>query len=230
MNKIVILDDDINAAQELKARLISMMRTAEIDCYSSVSEFEENASAYNIAIIDILLGKDNGIDIASRISENEPKPLIIFISNEKDFFQDVYRAEHVYFLTKPVSDNELREAIEICHERIKNKFISLKYNKGKITLELNHIAYLEGSLKKTIIHYSDGDSQTFNQPLRDIEKLLANSDFIRTHQSYIVNLRHMRYAEKKKLFIGGDEIPISRRYSKEVADSVTVYLSDGLIG
>lgn len=54
----------------LKNKIKKIDNSYNTDCYYDINTFLESVSSYNIAIIDIMLGKDNGIDIASAITEN----------------------------------------------------------------------------------------------------------------------------------------------------------------
>ena len=138
-----------------------------------------NRNCYNIAIIDIMLGKDNGINIASAITEKYPNIKIIFISVEQDFFQDVYSVNHLYFLVKPISNEQLKQALSVCCSEINKQTLYTKLGSGTTAINLNDVSYFEGILKKTIVHYVNAPKQTLNEPLKDIEKEILNTNFIR---------------------------------------------------
>lgn len=46
------------------------------------------------------------------------------------------------------------------------------------------------------------------------EKLETENDFLRVHRSYIVNLKHVSSANRDKLTIGDEVIPIGETYQK----------------
>lgn len=105
-----------------------------------------------------------------------------------------------------------------------DNLIYLRQGSGTTSVDLNKTAYFEGMLRKTIVHYSDGTDITVNIPLKEIEGYINSIDFVRTHQSYIVNLAHVTRALKTKLVIANTDIPISRKYAPSTADAVSRYI------
>ena len=69
MINIAIIDDDKTFCDDFKEQIKKIDNSYNTDCYYDINTFLESVSSYNIAIIDIMLGKDNGIDIASAITE-----------------------------------------------------------------------------------------------------------------------------------------------------------------
>jgi two-component system LytT family response regulator len=50
------------------------------------------------------------------------------------------------------------------------------------------------------------------QPLKKIEHLLPQNEFVRVHKSYIVSLRHLVGVERGRVFIGETVIPVGDIY------------------
>ena len=95
---IAIIDDDKTFCDDFKEQIKKIDNSYNTDCYYDINPFLESVSSYNIAIIDIMLGKDNGIDIASAITEKYPNIKIIFISVEQDFFsRRLFRQSFILF-------------------------------------------------------------------------------------------------------------------------------------
>ena len=229
MVRIAIIDDDKCFSSELKEQILRIDNIFEVFCYENIEEFTADAPKYNIAIVDIILDKDSGIDLAERLAAEFPLLNIIFVSSERDFFQDVYRVSHSYFMVKPVSDSELKQAIKLCCENLNKKMLSLKQQGKTQSIDLNNVAYFEGILKKTMVHYTDNTNELFNIQLREIEKRLCNTNFIRTHQSYIVNMQHVLHASRKALSTKHGDVPISRKYSASVTEAIGRYFSGNFV-
>lgn len=229
MINIAIIDDDKSFCIDFKKQIQKIDDSYNIDCYCNIDTFLESISSYNIAIIDIMLGKDNGIDIASVITDKYPNIKIIFISIEQDFFQDVYSVNHLYFLVKPISDEQLKQALSLCCSEINKQTLYTKLGSGTTAINLNDVSYFEGILKKTIVHYANSPQQTLNEPLKNIEKEILNTNFVRIHQSYIVNLTYITQFTKTKININELEIPISRKYSQSAANTISKFLGNNLV-
>ena len=148
MINIAIIDDDKTFCDDFKEQIKKIDNSYNTDCYYDINTFLESVSSYNIAVIDIMLGKDNGIDIASAITEKYPNIKIIFISVEQDFFQDVYSVNHLYFLVKPISNEQLKQALSVCCSEINKQTLYTKLGSGTTAINLNDVSYFEGILKK----------------------------------------------------------------------------------
>ena len=229
MINIAIIDDDKTFCDDFEEQIKKIDNSYNTDCYYDINTFLESVSSYNIAVIDIMLGKDNGIDIASAITEKYSNIKIIFISVEQDFFQDVYSVNHLYFLVKPISNEQLKQALSVCCSEINKQTLYTKLGSGTTAINLNDVSYFEGILKKTIVHYVNAPKQTLNEPLKDIEKEILNTNFIRIHQSYIINLTYITQFTKTKVNIQDLEIPISRKYSQSALNGISKFLGNNLL-
>lgn len=198
MIKIAIIDDDKKFCEELKSKITNISSFFSVDCFYNIKDFLSKAEIYDIAIIDIMLGKENGIDMATELTTLNPSVKIVFVSIEKDFFQDVYSAPHVYFLTKPVSDEQLKKALSISHRAFDEQYLYIKQKSETASVDLSNVAYFEGFLKKTIIHFTDNTEKIINRSLSKIQDMLKSPHFIRIHQSYIVNLNCITSFSTKK--------------------------------
>lgn len=227
MIRIAVIDDDESFCQEIAEQILAIDSGFKVCCYQSMDEFWEHGAEYNIAVIDIMLKEGSGIEMASGISSSFPLLSVIFVSTERDFFQEVYNTEHIYFMVKPVSDEELRRAIGLCLKRLDQRQLCIQQNSGAVFIELNTVLYFEGMLKKTTVHYIDGTKQLLNIPLRRVDDKLSNTDFIRTHQSYIVNIRFVIRVNKNILTLKNAVIPVSRKYAADTKKAISRYLSGG---
>jgi DNA-binding LytR/AlgR family response regulator len=96
---------------------------------------------------------------------------------------------------------------------------------SKITrLSISLIYYVEIRDHLLIFHSSMGDLESWGK-LSDIEKELADYNFVRCSSSYLVNLRHVVRVEGDTVDVAGDLLPISQRRRKAFYNSVTNYLS-----
>ena len=229
MIRAAVIDDDPGFCRELRERITELYDNIEIDCFLDIDYFSDHASEYNIAVIDILLKEGSGIEHAKRIAESCPALEIIFVSIERDFFQEVYSVRHSYFLTKPVTDDMLRAALDVCLKNLGSRMLAIKRRGGTLYINLNRVAYFEGILKKTAVHYIDGAEERVGMPLKAVEEMLDSKHFIRTHQSYIVNIRKITYIRTSELMIGDTRIPISRRHRSSVSEAVDMQLMRALV-
>ncbi len=81
---------------------------------------------------------------------------------------------------------------------------------------VNEVIHLEASGNYSIVHIKNGQALTICQSLGQYFKLLHNSQFIRIHQSHVVNLQHIHQINKNYFVVlsNGKQVSYSRRYKK----------------
>lgn len=234
MLNIIVLDDEYEQLEGIK-NLIDEACTYEyrlecVDCEEKLEECLEKDN-YDILFLDIKLNKSNGIDLAEKILSDNPKLIIIFISGYTEYYEEVYRVEHIYFISKPLDAERIRKSIDkaanIIKERETRKLI-VKTNEGIQGIYPEEIIYIESKGHNVIIYTKDGYYSGIGYKLDEIENSLNSlryEIFIRCHKSYIVNIMKVSRIEKNIIALdSGNEISVSRKYSKKVSDTFNKYL------
>ena len=95
--------------------------------------------------------------------------------------------------------------------KINEEYVFVK-NGGKVyKLEFKNMLFAEASRNNTKVVLTN---QHFNLPMSfsGFEGLLPESQFIRVHRSFIVNMSRIGHIEGNRVFIGEQEIPIGDNY------------------
>ena len=117
--RVFLIDDD---AAVLTA-LSRLLREAgfDVEAFQSPSEFllHDDASTPGCAVLDVALGDWNGLEVQSALANKGDARPIIFITGQGDIATSVQamKAGAVDFLTKPVRDEDLIEAVRRALER-----------------------------------------------------------------------------------------------------------------
>ena len=155
---------------------------------------------------------------------------------------EAFRFSAIDYLLKPISSNNLEEALHKAVRNIGNKrsssrfellfenYYSKERHKKKIVLkeaETQHVLAVddiiccsaEGSYT---LFYLRGDKKVMvSKHLKEYEKLLENYDFIRVHRSHLINLHKIVKYEKKEggvLFMEDDiQVVVSVRKREKVS-------------
>jgi len=229
MIKIAIVDDNNYHIGDVRELLEEFMVGFNycVDEYNDGTGFlvaiaEER---YDIVFMDIVLNKLNGIEIGTIINEKHPGTNIIFISAYPEYFKDVYKVKHAYFLTKDFEKERFADAIKKVLNDIENKYINLHTKSSVVRIDLSEVTYLEGYFKHTVIHMVDNSSQEFSIDLRNVENILPKGRFLRTHQGFIVNMDHIaEYSRQSVTLVGGVSIPVSRSCLNSVREKLAFYI------
>ena len=198
MYKIVACDDN-NAITDYLEGIIRK-NYPEVNIISFQTKFdvvdyicETVKGNVDILMIDINLGKDNGIEVAEFIKQRYPHIKIIFITGYIIYAKDIFEAEPCFFLVKPIEETKLIQAVDKALNLIQDerqRCISV-VTRGEIrNLQTSKIRYIENR-NRTLFIWEKNLCFEVHMKLDEIEKQLPNS-FCRCHQSYIVNFDHIR--------------------------------------
>ncbi|MCK9452471.1 MAG: LytTR family transcriptional regulator [Bacteroidales bacterium] len=92
-------------------------------------------------------------------------------------------------------------------------------------VNLDDILYCKCDNSSTTFCLVNGKSIQVSRSIKEIESQLAGADFIRSHQSYLVNMRHIVAIRKAKSYSivlsDNTQIPTSTRKRKEILQILT---------
>jgi len=161
------------------------------------------------------------------------KTKIIFTTAYAQFALDSYDVNAVDYLLKPFEFERFYEAVNkvknlnITQEPVtktpntSSEYLFVKTD-GKNNFEkiyVKDILYIEGLKNYVAIHLVDNQIIT-NNTLKNIENLLPKSEFIKTHKSFIVSLRHIKKTDSLSVYIHDKDIPIGDTFKKELFEII----------
>jgi diguanylate cyclase (GGDEF)-like protein len=149
VEKILIIDDEINILQAMKRQLRGKF---DIDLANGGAEalalINDNDSAYAIVISDMNMPGISGLELLEYFKIQAPDMIRIMLTGNADqetAQKAVNQSEVFRFLTKPCSQEQLVEVIELAldcyHDRVTSR--------NKIQSMLQHVEELSGELKFT---------------------------------------------------------------------------------
>ncbi len=104
--------------------------------------------------------------------------------------------------------------------------IILKDRSSCYKLYLSDILYIETAGKCTKIHMINGVLNT-EKKMKEYEKVLRKRDFVRCHNSYIVNLRYVYVIRKFEIILeSGDKVYISKARKRIVREKFFKYVGN----
>lgn len=152
--------------------------------------------------------------------------LIVFITNYPNFVFNSFKVQAFDFLTKPLSKIEFYSVLERSLEKytqIHSK-IDIQTTLGTAIIPLKDLVYITSDKHYVNFIINTQDTIRSKMTLNQIEeRLKMNRQFVRCHQSYIVNLDYVTDMQNTKLSIKNstsimEPIPISRYYKKAVKE------------
>ncbi|GAB3702820.1 hypothetical protein GCM10027592_32610 [Spirosoma flavus] len=105
--------------------------------------------------------------------------------------------------------------------------IALPYLNRTVFISVDDILYLQGEGNYTFLYTRDRKRYLVSKTLKEFEKLLNATLFLRIHKSYIVNLgyvmQHICPKSRQVQLANGREIDISRRRVKDISRQLSQY-------
>jgi DNA-binding LytR/AlgR family response regulator len=199
----------------------------EVTAFSSSGDFIRSLEGdrhYDICVLDMMMPGLNGIDVGRRIRDISMSAVIIYITSSPDYALDAFGVFAEQYLIKPVGARKLYGILDRIYDRLVPAVadvFSVKTQDFVINLRCGDIEYIENAGRFMKVHTSDGrtiESAYMRSAFAEqLLPLLRRSDFLRTHQSFVVNMTHVAAAGANYVVTSsGTRIPVSRRHAPEV--------------
>lgn len=213
MLKVIIIDDEFKSRELLKVMLLEYCSGIELvgvadDVKSGLEVVSKNPP--DLLFLDVELKQETGFDLLAQIH-----PLnfeIIFITAHSHYAIKAIKFSAIDYLLKPLNPEELKIAVEKVRERraestFKNKIdilfqnlkgsskqqkIALPTPEGLIFALVEDIIFCEADGPYTIIYLKSAGKFIVSKNLKEYELLLAEYNFLRVHNSYLINLNEIK--------------------------------------
>ncbi|WP_297518749.1 LytTR family DNA-binding domain-containing protein [uncultured Clostridium sp.] len=223
LNRVKKIVEDFILIEELDFKLV----LATENPYKVLDEID-NSKNSGIYFLDIDLSSDiNGMELAKKIREKDPRGYIIFITThgEMSYLTFTYKVEAMDFIVKDMCD-DLADRVKSCIIDAQSKHTSLGVDKKMFSIEVDNkiiaieqdkILFFETSEKvhKLKLYTSNRVIEFYGQ-MREIEEQV-DDNFIRIHRSYLINKNYIEVVDKSKMIVvleGDYETLISSRKIK----------------
>lgn len=220
MLRFAICDDEkemrANLAGQIRAILESLDIKAELFSYAdSAALLEAHAKLYFDAVfLDIEMEGMSGLEAAEKLREQNDNVRIIFVTDHDDMVFQSLQYTPLRFVRKSKVSEELNEAvIGVLTDvsRVQERYC-LETKEGMRQIAIQDILYFEVLGHMTTCHMKNGCIE-LRETLKKIEEDLKVHGFVRTHNSYLVNVRYIEAVDKKEVLLTEDGvcIPLSRQ-------------------
>ncbi len=186
---------------------------AETEVFSSAESFlfhyAENKN-FDILLLDVEMGKMDGVTMAKRIRQENETVQIVFITGYSDYIAEGYEVAALHYLMKPVSEEKLCTVLDRALEKMKQneKFLNLELSGEMVRIPMHEIRYLD-VLKNYVTVHAKQD-YTVKRSLAELEREL-DERFFRVGRGLILNLKFIRRVTKQEVHLSdGSVLPLPR--------------------
>ena len=240
MIKAIIIDDELHCIQTLEIEIQRAFPGLKIVGYGRNGvEGVEKIKLFqpDLIFLDIEMPVMNGFEMLEQFDQIDFK--VIFTTAYDQFAIKAFKFSAVDYLLKPVDGVELKNAISraltqnheprqigLQFQHAKNRMLNthaadtlyLPTSKGVEFVKIENIIYCEADSSYSIVHLGERKI-TISKPLKYIESLLSSHNFIRCHQSFLVNKSFIkRYVREDGGYLElviDKSIPVSRAHRSE---------------
>lgn len=245
----ILIDDELDCLSVLDIELKRHCPSIHvIDKCSSAKEglISIKKNKPDLIFLDINMPHITGLEMIEMIPDGDYQ--VVFTTAFDNYAVKAFKTCAVDYLLKPIKKDELKAAVDsVLHNKVvkfqnnldfiakqvdatkKNSLnkIILPSLEGYIFLQIDEIIACESDENYTRIFTQDGEKLFIKKPLKFIEEILCDGDFMRIHKSYIVNLNKIKkYVKVDGGYVIMDnnlKINISRIKKDEFTDYVENY-------
>lgn len=222
--RCLVVDDEPQAREVVK-RYIQQLPVLELagECSNALEAMEVlRREPIDLLLLDINMPQLKGIDLAKVL---KAPPRIIFTTAHEEYALEGYELDVVDYLLKPIRFERFLKAIQKVLQLGKGQleprtslpeaavkpFVYFRVERKMVKVQLGDILFIE-SMKDYIKVVTINGVLITKQSISSVEALLPESQFIRTHRSFLVSMAGIKSYTSELIEIGGMEIPIGKLY------------------
>ena len=241
--KAILIDDEPYCTQGLEIDLKAVC--PEVEVITTCNSAKEGLMQIkkldpDVVFLDIEMPWMNGFELLELAAPVNFE--VIFITAYDQFAVKAFRASAIDYLMKPVDRNLLKEAVSRLSGKLNiqktqapkisalidyiknpaqsNPKIALPHTDGIDLVLVNDIIYCQADNNYTTIFLTSGKKKLVSKVLKEVASQLQDYDFLRIHQSYLINMEHLVSYHKADggfvEMINGNKLGVSRAKKREL--------------
>ena len=231
MLRVAIVEDEAECREVLRDMISryaeEQQKQIRVQEFSDGSELVDNYKPdYDILLLDIEMPHLDGMKAAEKIRETDQDVVIVFITNMAQYAIKGYEVNALDFIIKPVNYSTFSMRFTRAIGRVKNREgrrVCLYLTDGPKWIDSREIYYID--IQNRMLHYHTPEGvYSVRGTLKDVQEQLADWNFVKCNQCYLVNLKFVSEIKKNFVVVAGTELEISRRNRNAFLAAVTDYL------
>lgn len=225
MTTCYIVDDEQHAVDALAAMLNKKFSQQVVLCGSNTSAAaaieEIEITQPDIVFLDVEMPEMNGLELLKHFPARSF--YVIFTTAHEKYALPALKAEAADYLVKPLSPQDVFEAIQKCINRKKVPVpnspaasrITLSTAQELLLVNTDDIIRIEASNNYSHFYFANRPKVIISKTLKEFDEQLSPHNFFRVHQSHLINLKHVVSVHANDgdyaLLTQGHRVEISRR-------------------
>jgi DNA-binding LytR/AlgR family response regulator len=182
----------------------------------------------DLLLLDIQMPDLTGLELLKILKK---PPAVILTTAYSEFALEGYELDIVDYLLKPIEFERFYRAVSKVLEiqpvpvfssptpPPADDYFFVKDGQQIVKVRFQEIYFIESMREYVRIHTSAG-RVVGRLSLQKLEELLPRHSFFRIHRTYIVNIGHLRKIEGNLVFIGAEQLPVSKGKREEFLEFI----------
>ena len=214
MLNVLIIEDEVHSRETLKTLLMDYCE--DVNVMGMTGSLEEAVALINelhpeLVFLDIELQTGTGFDVLNQVGQRNFE--VIFTTAFEQYALKAIKFSSIDYLLKPIDLDELHEALQKARQKkdqlqtsrqldllLKNignksdqkRKICLSTADGLEFIKVRNIIYCEANGSYTDFHIKPDIKLIVSKNLKEYEQMLVDYDFMRVHNSFLVNLHEVK--------------------------------------
>lgn len=229
--RILICDDELRYADAIRASITRWQKKncealLQLDVFLSSEDLLDSLHGkifYDLAFLDIQFPSElNGLQTAQMLRKGNAQMVIVFVSNYDEYAIDGYRVNALRYLSKPISDAQIFECVDIAWKQWQlsaESHIIVESRQQVIKLSCRTIKYIETQGHYLLLYTTETSSEpiSIRKKLSEFVSELPTEMFVQCHRGYAVNLIYVKRISRIEItLLDGGILPLSMRYRDSV--------------
>jgi len=219
-----IIVDDEPLSRDILRKYIGEVKDLELlaECPDGIEATQVlSQKSADILFLDINMPGLTGIAMARSLKD---PPLIVFTTAYPEFAVEGFDLNALDYLVKPYSFERFLKAVNRALASLSTEGgqetaqkIIVKADKKLYALEPGNILFVEGQGDYIRIHLAEM-RLIVHDTLKNFTESLPETDFLRVHKSWVVNLKRISFIEGNQVGIASERIPVGPSAREELLE------------
>ena len=231
---IIMCDDDRNDLRMLRANVerfgekhavdLSIIELNELRNVAQIEELLEKQEV-DAVFLDIDMPYISGDDVAEALVGKYPNLCIIFFTNREEMVFDVIRFKPYRFIKKQ-DTAKIEDVMNTLVQRSEQEgHILIEKGKAEIVkVHVREILYIE-AVNHQIVYHMQEEQIISRGSIAKLAKEFGKFGFVRAHMGCLVNIRHIKYVDKKNIQMNdGTCIVLGGKYKEDLMKNYKIML------
>jgi DNA-binding LytR/AlgR family response regulator len=179
--------------------------------------------------LDVEMNGITGIEAGQEIRQIDSNVIFIFITNHTEYVYESFTVEPFDYIVKPFNADSIGKTLSRALKKYREQhhLIDYKWQGNLYTLDINRVVSIEAFRGRIFFHtLNEKDEYECNGNLDNYEHNLQAYGFLRSHRNVLVNMRHIKSIEDRKIKTNcGKTVQMSVRKKQSCLRAYSSYLT-----